>query len=221
MSARRGVSARVAVRPSSVDALREWTARWNELWVMLASVGTLIAVGVAIRSASREGKARKEAEARAAKAEQERTEERQRSAVEHARDLEAMRLAQARQMIAWVEHRPADPNHPFFDPTGERQLRQEHVLCYVNHSDVPVFKVSLHIYWQWKNNDALIREIAVVPGGARDEIVLPAEHQPNAADATGMVMFRDLNGLHWRRWENGYLNEMDENGHEKAIPPLL
>lgn len=204
-----------------VDAVREWTERWSDLWVMLASVGTLVAVGIAIWSSARESKARKAAEARAAAAERERAEEMARSGDERARNLESQRLAQARQMIAWIEHRPADPGRPFFDSTGERQLRQEHVLCYVNHSDAPVFKVELHIYWRWKNNDAVIREIAVVPGGARDEIVLPAELQADAADATGMALFRDLNGLHWRRWENGYLNEMDENGHERATPILL
>lgn len=204
-----------------VEGLREWTEAWGALWAMLASLGTLIAVGIAIWSARREGKARDAADARAERVDQERAEEAQRSADERARHADNERLGQARQMIAWLEHRPPDPARPFFDATGERKLRQQHVLCYVNHSDAPVFEVSLHLYWQWKNDDAVVRQIAVVPGGARDEIVLTAEHQMVAADAIGMVMFRDLRGLHWRRWENGYLNEMDENGHEKPIPPVL
>lgn len=204
-----------------MDWLHTWTERWSDLWVMLASVGTLIAVGVAIWSVRRESKAREAADARAEKADQARLEEMERSAEERGRHVENERLAQARQMIAWVEHRQADPARPHFDQSGERQLKQEHVLCCVNHSDAPVFQVALYVYWRTMRTSDLISEVAVVPGGARAEFILPDEFQPNGVDATGMVMFRDLRGLYWRRWENGYLNEMDENGREKAAPIIL
>lgn len=204
-----------------MEALREWTEQWSDLWVMLASLGTLIAVGVAIWSARREAKAREAADARAEKADNARLEEMERSAEERARHAENQRLAQARQMIAWVEHRPAHPDRPLFDPAGERRLRQEHVLCYLNHSDAPVFQVAAHVYWRTMRTNDLIAEVAVLPGGARAEFILPAEFQPNGIDAEGMVMFRDLRGLYWRRWESGHLNEMDDNGREKAAPIVL
>lgn len=204
-----------------MDALHAWTERWSDLWVMLASLGTLIAVGVAIWSARRETKARRAADARAERADLARAEEVQRAAEDRASHAESERLAQARQMIAWVEHRPADPARPLWSANGERRLPQEHVLCYVNHSDAPLFQVALHVYWQTMRTNDLLTEVAVVPGGARAELILPAEFQPNGIDATGMVMFRDLRGLYWRRWENGYLNEMDENGREKQVPIVL
>ena len=200
--------------------MREWTERWSDLWVMLTSVGTLVAVGVAIWSAAREATSRKAAEERAVVAEGERAAERQRSDKEKADQIAAERLKQARQVIAWVEHRPASPQRPHWDSTGAKQLKHEHVLRYVNHSDAPTFEVALHIYWQSRNTDALVSKVAVLPAGVEGEVIVPSEHQEGGFEVTGFVLFRDLNGQRWRRWENGYLTEMDEYWREVATAPV-
>jgi hypothetical protein len=181
---------------------------------MLAALGTLAAVGLAIWSTAREAKARASAESRATIAEREREAERARSDQERADQREAKRLEQARQVLAWVEHRPAHPDRPHFDASGLRRLTSEHVLCFINHSSAPVFDVTVHVYWQSYNTDNIVESVAVLPAEASRELVIPDQFQEDGFAATGLVHFRDLNGRHWRRWENGYLNELDEHGQE-------
>ncbi|MGV8966269.1 MAG: hypothetical protein ACOH2F_08315 [Cellulomonas sp.] len=199
-----------------MEDIQAWTVRWSDLWAMLAATGTLLAVAVAVWVAARESRSRRSAEERATAAEHDRDEERTRSDHRRATEREERRLEQARQVISWVEHRPAQRDRAHFDSTGER-LRNEHVLCFVNHSNAPMFNVRVRVYWQATNTDAGVADIAVLPaGGATHERVLAEELQERGFDASGLIYFRDLNGICWRRWESGFLHELDEHGREVA-----
>ncbi|UCN15836.1 hypothetical protein LFM56_05850 [Cellulomonas iranensis] len=135
-----------------------------------------------------------------------------------AAEEEDRRLAQARQVIAWVEHRPANPALLHFNSSGLRALRHEHVLCLVNHSAAPIFDVSVRVYWQESNSDVELGTRSVVPGVGAEEVVLPEEHQEHGFSASGLLVFRDLAGVRRRRWENGTFNELDENGQQVGGP---
>lgn len=201
-----------------MNSLHSWTERWADLWAMLAALGTLLAVGVAVWVAIRESRARAKADERADSAEAERATMRAEADKARAAEEEDRRLAQARQVIAWVEHRPANPVLPHFDSSGLRALRHEHVLCFVNHSAAPIFDVSVRVYWQERNSDVELDTRSVVPSGAADEVVLPEDHQEHGFSASGLLIFRDLAGVRRRRWENGTFNELDENGQEIRGP---
>jgi len=201
-----------------MDSLHTWTERWSDLWSMLAAAGTLLAVAVSLWVAVREADGRKRAERRAETAEQERTALQERGDRERAEQANERRLEQARQVIAWVEHHPADPTTPRFDSTGMRRLSHEHVLRAVNHSTAPVFDVSLRIHWEHTPREVQLVERAVLPAGASLMLPLPDEHQESGGQATGFVIFRDLAGVRRRRWQNGTLNELDDNGRQIVGP---
>lgn len=87
----------------------DWAADLRDVWAMLAALGTLAAVCVAIIGVRRESEARVRAERRADAAEQARDADRsrteaQRAARDAAGALERHR-AQAVQVIAWVDRR--------------------------------------------------------------------------------------------------------------------
>lgn len=201
-----------------MNSLHAWTERSADLWAMLAALGTLLAVGVAVWVAIRESGARAKADERADVAEAERAAMRAEADKARAEEAEDRRLAQARQVIAWVEHRPANPTRHHFDSSGLRELRHEHVLCFVNHSAAPIFDVSVRVYWQQRNSDVELGTRSVMPSGWTDEVVLPEEHQEDGFTASGLVVFRDLAGVRRRRWENGVFNELDEHGQEVRGP---
>ena len=201
-----------------MDSLHTWTERWSDLWSMLAAAGTLFAVAVSLWVAVREAQGHKKAERRAETAEQERTALQARGDRERAELAEERRLEQARQVIAWVEHRPADPTNPRFDNTGLRRLTHEHVLRAVNHSTAPVFDVSLCVYWEHTPREVQLTQYAVFPAGGSLTLQLPDENQELGAEAAGFVVFRDLAGVRRRRWQNGTSNELNEHGQQIVGP---
>lgn len=197
-----------------MDCLRDWTSHWSDLWQMLAALGTLLAVAVAIWATVRESKARKAADERAEKAEQALAVERERADAERAAELEERRLAQAKAVIAWVEHRPAVAARPHHTADGLRPLGNEHILRVVNDSASPIFDLHLHVWFKRMNTDEEIHALPVLPGGVSVEVVFPERLQEAGFEYQGLVRFRDLAGQRWRRWENGHLNEMDDNWRE-------
>jgi hypothetical protein len=180
---------------------------------MLAAVGTLVAVGISIWVAVREAQARRNAEARAETAERERGAAQELADRERAQQAEERRLEQARKVIAWVEHEPANPSSFYFDGIG-RRLDYVHVLHLVNNSSAPIFDVTLHIYWRHSNTDEKLQEYAVLPADQHIRVSLPREHQEEGFATTGFVVFRDLAGVRRRRWQNATFNEFDEHGRE-------
>lgn len=192
----------------------EWLRDWSEV---VGALATAAAVIVAVLGLRRETGARKRAEARADAAEATREVERERTDRQRAeQELAARderRRAQALQVIAWVERRP--PTRVRHDESGARPLMDELVVHYINQSPSPLFDVKLAVYASGYNEQTDIGAVAVVPGHDRGELTPPDDVQRLDREFLGVILFRDLQGVRWRRVQNGYLQELDEYGRPK------
>lgn len=188
-----------------LDWLNAYTERWSDLWVLLTAVATTAAVIVALIAAVSDIRARTRAEADARDTRQQY--ERDRLEEDRARRLERRR-EQGLRVIAWVDHELAEL--PQETPAG-RLIRKLPVVRVINHSGMPVFAFSAHI-WETEKLAPTIIDVAVLPPGANETVPVPKslwdiEH-PHA-----FAYFHDMAGTFWKREQDGDLVELDNNGH--------
>lgn len=183
----------------------EWI---TDLASVLTAIGTLAAVVVAVLAVRHESAARQRAEERAERAEAQREAAAAARAAQDADAQHQARRAQALQVIAWVEHQEVSDPLWLNSGAGTTPI---HTLFLVNHSTAPVFDVELGTFDAARNQDATLASFQVVPAGGTKQLV-----QQGAGDTLmGLVTFRDLAGVRWRRFATGRLAELDEYGREK------
>ena len=87
------------------------------------------------------------------------------------------------------------------------------MVHYINQSPSPLFDLRLAVFAHRYNEQTDITTISVVPGNSGGD-VLPDDDVQRRQDRTfyGVAFFRDLQGVHWRRDENGQLREVDQYG---------
>lgn len=186
-----------------------WTTALRDMWAMLAALGTLAAVCVAIVGVRRESAARVRAEKRADAAEQAREADRIRTEGERATRETAAALerhrAQAVQVIAWVDQREGSS---WTGIGGNRVVDGIPVLRLINDSGSPIFDVKLSLFDQRMHTDTPLVEFALIPAHGERTLDLRGA----ASEFSGVVRFRDLQGTWWCRYQNGHLVEHDELG---------
>jgi hypothetical protein len=121
---------------------------------------------------------------------------------------EDRRTEQARLVAAWPVGFAAKPATAYqgIDGVVEKWVVRGAVE---NRSDEPVWSVCVRARSAWEHYDMRHSRLRVLPPGEKREIEIEIELPPSwdGAEITVDVTFTDAAGRHWRRRDNGLLEE--------------